>query len=101
MPDMIHINTIFKSACALNQSDITIPQALILIACMTRQPTMTEISRLVRCRTAAVTGQIDVLEKRQLVERARQGDDRRATFVQITVKGVEVVAQMHATFETL
>lgn len=101
MAELIHLDTILRSSRALIKNAITLPQALILLTCSTRNPSMTELSKILVCSTTAITGQMDALEKRNLIERTRHDDDRRTIFAHITDRGREVVANINATFETL
>ena len=56
--------------------------------------TMTEVSRLLMVSNGNVTGIIDRLVAEGLVVRTTNADDRRATFVRLTQKGLRHFARM-------
>ena len=56
-------------------------------------PTMEIAERMIE-QTPAITGLIDRLEAKQLVERARQTDDRRCVRCSITAKGLALLAEL-------
>lgn len=101
MPVPPHIPTIAKAARAILAHDLTLPHAMILFACTEETPTMTDLSRLLKCSTANVTDQIDRMEKMGLVTRAFSTDDRRSIRVSITEKGRAKLSFINATFQTL
>ncbi len=59
--------------------------------------TMTDISKKMGHSTAAATGLVDRLEKLGYVQRLHAADDRRKVMVQITRKGIDLVAALRDT----
>lgn len=100
MPTLQHIPTITKAVQAIIAHDLTLPHAMILFACAEDAPTMTDLSKLLRCSTAAVTGQVDRMQDRGLISRDFDKDDRRSVRASITEKGRAKLSFLNATFET-
>jgi DNA-binding MarR family transcriptional regulator len=66
-------------------------QALAALERVGRPMTPTEISARLMVTTASITSLIDTLERRGLVARSADADDRRRQFVQLTDAGKETV----------
>jgi DNA-binding MarR family transcriptional regulator len=76
--------------------DVTLPQFDVMAA-LERKPggmTMTELSRFLMVSNGNVTGIIDRLESDKLVTRHAPADDRRATIVQLTPRGLKEFTAM-------
>jgi DNA-binding MarR family transcriptional regulator len=72
----------------VDRAGLTGPQLVLLrAAARLRKPTAGELARDIHLSQATVTGILDRLEKRSLIERVRNGHDRRSIFVQITPQG--------------
>jgi len=56
-------------------------------------PTMEIASRMIE-NTPGITGLLDRLEEKGLVQRARDADDRRCSRCSITAKGMKLLAEM-------
>ncbi len=74
---------------------ITIPQFAIL-EYLNREiePKMTDISKMLKVTTAAVTGIVDKLVKDGYVTRKSDPDDRRIIKIKITAKGNDLIKKM-------
>jgi DNA-binding MarR family transcriptional regulator len=72
----------------IKEHDITSPQ-LILLGYINdnSEVTLGELAKFACLSNATVTGIVDRLEKRELVERTRRNDDRRKIFVILTPSG--------------
>jgi DNA-binding MarR family transcriptional regulator len=51
----------------------------------------TTLSRILHITTAGVTGLIDTLEKRQLIQRVRPTEDRRTYIIHLTQQGEQTI----------
>jgi len=72
----------------VDRAGLTGPQLVLLRAAVRLQkPSAGELARAIHLSQATVTGILDRLEKRGLIERVRNGYDRRSVFVQITPQG--------------
>jgi len=73
-----------------DRSGLTGPQLVLLrqAARMTK-PTASELADAIHLSRATVTGILDRLEMRGLIERVRNGHDRRSIFVQVTAEGID------------
>lgn len=72
----------------VDRAGLTGPQLVLLRAAVRLQkPSAGELARAIHLSQATVTGILDRLEKRGLIERVRSGRDRRSIFVQITPQG--------------
>lgn len=56
-------------------------------------PTMEIASRMIE-QTPAITGLLDRLERKELISRARQADDRRCVRCTITPRGLDLLAEL-------
>jgi DNA-binding MarR family transcriptional regulator len=74
---------------------LTVVQALALDRLPADAPTpMSELARLMRCDTSNLTGIVDRLEDRGLIERVTPRTDRRVRAVQLTDAGRELRASV-------
>jgi DNA-binding MarR family transcriptional regulator len=80
--------------------DLSMIQTRLLGVLRDREPTMQELSRLLKLDKSSVTGLIDRAEKRGLVRRTPSIDDRRAIRVQMTLSGRRIVNDVVDAFQT-
>jgi DNA-binding MarR family transcriptional regulator len=80
---------------------VTLPKFDVMAALARREGgmTMTEVSRFLMVSNGNVTGLIDRLVGEGLVVRTANENDRRATFVRLTRKGVKLFEAMAAAHE--
>ena len=79
----------------LSRGNVSFPQYFLLgYLCQQPHLTMSEVAGRMGHTTAAATGLIDRLEKLALVRRVHATDDRRKIQVQITDKGLALVAEV-------
>lgn len=72
----------------LKQSRLTIPQYFILSILSEKDGRpFKELADVLACTRATVTGIVDTMEKKGLVERCPNPDDRRSLLVKLTDKG--------------
>jgi DNA-binding MarR family transcriptional regulator len=80
---------------AAAERGLTVAQAMALDRLPTDIPTpMSELARLMRCDTSNLTGIVDRLEDRGLIERVTPRTDRRVRAVQLTDAGRELRADL-------
>ncbi|NLX14639.1 MAG: MarR family transcriptional regulator [Phycisphaerales bacterium] len=78
----------------VEQSGLTGPQLLTLReAARLSRPSAGDLARAVRLSQATITGILDRLERRGLIERIRGDADRRSVFVVLTPRGQEILAK--------
>jgi DNA-binding MarR family transcriptional regulator len=80
---------------------VTLPKFDVMAALL-RHPagmTMTEVSRELMVSNGNVTGIVDRLVAEELVTRITNAEDRRATFVRLTSKGLKLFEAMAAAHE--
>jgi DNA-binding MarR family transcriptional regulator len=80
---------------------VTLPKFDVMAA-LVRHPggmTMTEVSRQLMVSNGNVTGIVDRLVGEELVTRVANAEDRRATFVRLTRKGLKLFEAMAAAHE--
>ncbi len=78
----------------LNIDGVSYPQLFLLMYLTTEEYlTMGDIAKKMGHSTAAATGLVDRLEKKNLVERIHPTEDRRKIMVRITAKGIDFVAK--------
>ena len=71
---------------------LTAPQLATLLAVRRLHPiTVGALAKSVHLSQATMTGILNRLEKRGLVERARSGNDRRSVVVELTSQGTQVI----------
>jgi DNA-binding MarR family transcriptional regulator len=85
-----------KSAAALNLSP---PQALALLRLEIPLP-MHDLAERLRCDASNVTGIVDKLEGRRLVERKVDEGDRRVKNLVLTDEGVDLLGRLKASLST-
>jgi DNA-binding MarR family transcriptional regulator len=80
---------------------VTLPKFDVMAALARRESgmTMTEVSRLLMVSNGNVTGIVDRLVAEALVVRVANEEDRRATFVRLTRKGLKLFETMAAAHE--
>lgn len=80
---------------------VTLPKFDVMAALARREAgmTMTEVSRFLMVSNGNVTGLVNRLVAEGLVVRVANQDDRRATFVRLTRKGVSLFETMAAAHE--
>jgi DNA-binding MarR family transcriptional regulator len=80
---------------------VTLPKFDVMAALARREAgmTMTEVSRFLMVSNGNVTGLVNRLVAEGLVVRVANQDDRRATFVRLTRKGVRLFETMAAAHE--
>ncbi|MQA05329.1 MAG: MarR family transcriptional regulator [Streptosporangiales bacterium] len=84
-------------ADASRRHDMT-PQHAQLLCLLTERPLgMSELCRLLHLEKSSVTGLVDRVQRRGLVARARDEDDRRACRVQLTDEGSRLADRAHAS----
>jgi DNA-binding MarR family transcriptional regulator len=80
---------------------VTLPKFDVMAA-LVRHPggmNMTEVSRQLMVSNGNVTGIVDRLVAEELVTRVANAEDRRATFVRLTAKGLKLFEAMAAAHE--
>ncbi len=76
----------------LKQSRLTIPQYFILSLLSDKdERPFKDLAELLACTRATVTGIVDTMERKGLVERRPNPDDRRSLLVKLTDKGKTLV----------
>lgn len=76
----------------LHECGMTIPQLAALRAAAQLQPvSMSTLARAIHVSQATLTGILDRLERRGLVQRVRSGTDRRSVVVEVTTGGGELL----------
>lgn len=76
----------------VNEIGLTAPQLATLLAVRRLHPiTVGALAKSVHLSQATMTGILNRLEKRELVERTRSGNDRRSVVVELTRKGDQLV----------
>jgi DNA-binding MarR family transcriptional regulator len=80
---------------------VTLPKFDVMAALVRREGgmTMTEVSRQLMVSNGNVTGIVDRLVAEGLVARVANEEDRRATFVRLTRKGLKLFEAMAAAHE--
>ncbi|MFA1546757.1 MarR family winged helix-turn-helix transcriptional regulator [Actinomadura chokoriensis] len=72
------------------------PQQLQLVCMLISGPLgMTELSRLMHLERSSMTGLVDRVEKRRLIERVADPEDRRACRVALTDEGGQAATRAH------
>ena len=76
----------------LKQANLTIPQYYILSLLLEKDGRpFKELADVLACTRATVTGIVDTMEKKGLVERLPNSDDRRSLLVKLTDKGTALL----------
>lgn len=90
-------SVILNLSKGLNIDGVSYPQLFLLMYLASEKYlTMTDIAKKMWHTTAAATGLVDRLEKKDLVERFLSADDRRKIMVQLTAQGSGFVAKKRA-----
>lgn len=77
----------------VNEVGLTAPQLATLLAVRRLHPiSVGALAKSVHLSQATMTGILNRLEKRGLVERSRSGNDRRSVVVELTLQGDQLVA---------
>lgn len=86
----------FMQLLAEERFDLTIPQyhTLLQLACYEGVCKMSDLARATHQSAASMTGIVDRLLDKHLVERARLDDDRRQVMVAATPRGRQLLAQV-------
>jgi len=77
---------------------LSTPQARLLCLMSRCRPSFGELAGLLGCDKTNVTGMVDRLERRMLLRREVDAQDRRISRVVLTDEGVTVVDQLRAEF---
>lgn len=80
------------------QRDLSIIQARLLGVLRDREPTMTQLGRLLGLDKSSISGLVDRAQRRGLVTRTVSANDRRAFQVSITDAGRQLIEQLAAQF---
>ncbi len=89
-------------AAASRDIGLTPQQAQLLTLVGPREMTHSELAGRMYCDKANITGLVDRLERRELVRRQPNPDDRRVSQVLLTDQGMELVAHFrHAVQKTI
>ena len=88
----------------LRETGMTLPQVLCLRAIgaasqVATDVTATQVARSVQLSPATVTGIIDRLEQRELIERERDNSDRRKVYLRLTPKGQEWLGSLPSNLQ--
>jgi DNA-binding MarR family transcriptional regulator len=75
--------------------DLTPQQAQLLCTLLEGPIGMTELGRLLHLEKSSLTGLVDRVERRGLVVRTRDPDDRRASQVALTGEGARLAVDSH------
>jgi DNA-binding MarR family transcriptional regulator len=75
--------------------DLTPQQAQLLCTLLEGPIGMTELGRLLHLEKSSLTGLVDRVERRGLVVRTRDPNDRRASQVALTGQGARLAADSH------
>lgn len=92
------ITTITRCCRTLVAHGLSLQQALILFHAGEGSPKMSDFADMLSLTTAAITGQVDVLQKRGLVQREYGEGDRWCIRVVLTGSGRELVEKVGVTF---
>ncbi|MET7460771.1 MarR family transcriptional regulator [Nonomuraea sp. NPDC005501] len=77
------------------EHDITPQQAQLLCLLIGGPVGMTELSRLLHLEKSSLTGLVDRVERRGLVTRVRDLEDRRACRIELTPEGTRLAVESH------
>ncbi|MHA4818229.1 MarR family winged helix-turn-helix transcriptional regulator [Streptomyces aculeolatus] len=79
---------------------LTPQQAQLLCFAQQLQPSFGELAILLHCDKTNITGLVDRLQRRDLVTRHPDPDDRRVTRVKLTAQGEALTCQFQQAIET-
>src|SRR6478672_3924086 len=93
--DVVHaaLRTVVRNLLGVDDSmmDLPLRQFKVCLALYRQSRSMSEIGRELKLWPSAVTQVSDRLERRGLIERAFQDDDRRVRMLRLTRKGQQLV----------
>src|SRR5690348_5041305 len=93
--DAVHeaLRTVVRNLLSVDDSmmDLPLRQFKVCLALYRQSRSMSEIGRELKLSPSAVTQVSDRLERRGLIERAFQDDDRRVRMLRLTRKGQQLV----------
>src|SRR3954469_11216857 len=81
------------------EHELSLTQFRLLAILRDREPTMLDLARHLKLEKSSVTGLIERAEGRELVERFRGTEDRRAVHVRLTPAGRRLVEQVEPAAE--
>ena len=91
----------FRSPNAALHGNLTVSQCYCLrILYFNKSRTMGELAAELRVRLSTITGVVDQLERKNLVERVPHPEDRRSLQVQLTSRGRTLYRTAHEAFIT-
>lgn len=89
----------FRSSNAPLYGTLTVSQSYCLrILYFGKPSTMSELAGRLHVRLSTITGVIDQLEEKSLVERVEHPEDRRSLLVKLTPKGRDLYGAAHQAF---
>lgn len=88
------VDHVFVDVC--REFDLSQPQAQLLCMLIDGPVGMTELSRLLHVEKSSLTGLVDRVAKRGMVERVRSDEDRRALRIALTEEGRRLALDSHA-----
>lgn len=92
---LTHRSCVLNLSPQLTKDNVSYPQFFLLTYLSSEEfLTMSDIAKKMGHSTAAATGLVDRLERLAYVERMHAAEDRRKIMVQITNKGMQLVARM-------
>lgn len=81
---------------SLSEFDLTPAQAQLLVFLNPDRPLpMSELANRLGCDASNVTGLVDRLEERGLLERRADAEDRRVKMIAVTSSGAKEIAKIH------
>src|ERR1700731_4573738 len=95
---MLDLQPYFAARCA--ELDLTPTQGHVLLRMGDRPMIMRQIAEALECDPSTVTGVVDRLESRALVERRRLPGDRRAWMLDLSEEGESVRARLIGALRT-
>lgn len=85
-------SSVLEFCCRSREKDLSMTSAAtLLLLGEKKEVPMSTIADKMSCSTTNVTGVVDSLETRGLVERKRRPNDRRTIFIALTEQGAKVV----------
>jgi len=87
-------------AAASREFGLTSQQAQLLTVVASQEPTHGELASRLHCDKTNITGLVDRLERRELVRRQPDSEDRRVARVFTTDQGAELVTRFRKTVST-
>ncbi|MFG3255664.1 MarR family winged helix-turn-helix transcriptional regulator [Streptomyces sp. NPDC048172] len=87
------VDHVFADVC--READLTPQQAQLLCMLIDGPVGMTELSRLLHLEKSSLTGLVDRVQRRGLVDRVRDGNDRRACRIELTEAGERIGQESH------